>query len=264
MKSIWKGSLSFGLVDIPVELYGAVQTRVLNFKLFHIKCQSPISYHRWCEHCHKEVSWYDIEKGIKLRDGTFFMMTPARLKALKHEKTQAIEILAFVDLESIDPVLFNERFYVAPAKMPYYAFFLFVQALTDLHKVAIGRFVLREKEYVCVLQPYKNSILLTTLNYAYEIKKMDIGLPSKMPAINAKELAMAEQLIKSMITKKFHIQAYKDTFVANLLKKISLLKKGHAFPMPKQPRQAEQKQKTLLDTLKDSLKKGKSGKKKSV
>lgn len=251
MKYSWKGSLQFGLVAIDIELLSAVQPRVLSFKLFHATCNSPIEYHRWCNHCHKEVSWHDIEKGIRLRDGSYFMMTPARLKSLKHEKTESITLLSFVNPSIIDPILLHEHFYVVPANNHSYSFFLFAQALHDLDKIAICRFVLREKEHICIIRPYKNFLLLTTLNYAYEIKKLAETEFTKMPKINKQELILAEQLIKGMVKKSFNISEYKDTFVVNLLKKIKTLKSGKAIAPAKKSQKPEST--TLLTTLKKSV-----------
>ena len=148
MKPSWKGTLSFGLVDIPVELYSAITTHALSFKLLHKKCNTPVTYRRWCSHCEQEVTWDEIEKGIQLADGSFFIMTPANLKKLKPQKTSSIAIVEFVDSQAIDPLLYAEHYYVLPSKASHHAFFLFAAALEKVNKAAIGQFVLRDKEYV--------------------------------------------------------------------------------------------------------------------
>lgn len=254
MKPSWKGSLTFGLVDINVELYSAIAPHIIGFKLLHSTCLKPITYHRWCAHCKKEVAWEEIEKGIQLKDGTFFVLTPANLKKLKPKRTENIAITEFVDAQAIDPILFNEHYYVAPSPTAYqqHAFFLFASAMTDLNKVAIGQFVMRDKEYVVAIRPYKNILLLTTLNYAYEVKKLAVIDELKEPKIAVKELKLAEQLIASLSENKFDIKKYKDTFATELVKKISKLKKGIAIPTQKKAIE-KSKEPSLLKTLEESI-----------
>lgn len=226
MKASWKGSLTFGLVTINVELYPAIEQHKIGFKLLHAKCHTPISYHRWCSRCKKEVAWQEIEKGIKLDDGTFFIITKENLKKLKPQKTDAISIVEFVDNDVIDPILLDEHYYVLPSlKTPYQSFFLFACALENVGKIAIGQFVLRDKEYVCTIRPYKDVLLLTTLNYGYEVRDLPKMTKVKTKKIAPQELKLAEQLIKKLSKKTFDITKFKDTFVENLKKKIRDAKK---------------------------------------
>jgi len=233
MKTSWKGSLAFGLVSIDVELYSAIQPHTIGFKLVHSKCHTPITYKRWCSHCNQDVEWSEIDKAIQLKDGTYFIITPENLKKLRPKRTETISIIEFVDAKAIDPVLYDTHYYVAPSKAPYHAFFLFVAALADLDKVAIGQFALRDKEYVCAIRAYRNILLLTTLNYAYEVRQLTKMEEIAPPTIDAKELKLAEQLISKLSKKKFDIERFKDTFATALVQKISELKKGIALPEKK-------------------------------
>jgi DNA end-binding protein Ku len=257
MKISWKGSLYFGLVTIAIELYSAIQHHRLGFKLLHAKCHHPITYHRWCNHCKKEVEWKDIEKGIKLDDGSFFIITQENLKKLKPEKSDIISIIQFIDEHTVDTLLLDEHYYVAPSsKTSSQSFFLFIAALTRMKKVAIGQFVLRDKEHVCVIRPYNNILLLTTLNYAYEIKKIpQVAKPRHK--ISSQELKLAEQLIKKLDRKTFDITDFKDTFADKLKRKIKSVKKGIK---PKKGKEKIEKAKTtepsrpsLLKALEASL-----------
>ena len=166
MKKIWSGSLSFGLVTIPVALYSAVQEHVLGFKLLCARCKTPITYQRFCEHCDKPVPWTDVVKGLKLEDGSYFILTPEKMKELKPEKTDTISIIEFVAVDAIDIIYFEQHYYLAPDKKGQSSFRLFCQALSATKNAAIGTFVMRDKEYVCAISPYENGLLLTTLNYA--------------------------------------------------------------------------------------------------
>lgn len=251
MKTVWKGSLNFGLVSINVELYSAVQHHAVGFTLLHEKCHTPITYQRWCAHCKKEVSWEKIEKGIQLSDGNYFIISKENLKKLKPEKTDSIAIVEFVDTRAIDPILYAEHYYIVPSKTPYNAFFLFIKALDELDRVAIGQFVLRDKEYVCVLRPYKGALLLTTLNYGYEIRALPLLKELKAPKISSKELQLAEELIKKLSKKTFNIDQFKDTFITKLKAHIRAAKKGKK-PI-KQQRVKKEISGTLTKVLEASL-----------
>lgn len=224
MKSIWKGSISFGLVTIPVRLYSAVQEHVLGFKLLHSKCHTPITYKRWCEHCKKDIPWDEVVKGLKLENGSYFILTQEKLKELKPEKSDAISIVEFVQASQIEPIYLEHHYYLGPEKEGENAFFLFKKALEDSGKVAIGTFVMRDKEYACVINPYSDAMLLTTLNYAYEIRDIaevpNLKAPKKL---EASELKLANQLIDQLTVKKFNLAQFKDTFAEQLK---AAIKKG--------------------------------------
>jgi len=253
MKISWKGSISFGLVNINVELYSAIAHHALCFTLLHKKCKKPIAYHRWCPHCKKEVAWEDIVKGIKLSNGKYFVMTPEAIKKLKPEKTDTIDITEFVKAEAIDPLLLDQHYYVAPSKTPYNAFFLFAQALEDLGMVAIGQMVMRDKQYVCAIRPYKTILLLTTLNYAYEIRQLPKMEELKEPKLPAKELKLAESFIKKLSKKKFDIEQYKDTFAQEMRKRIKKFEKEKKIPAAKPKRVKKPEAASLMKALQASL-----------
>ncbi len=242
----WKGSLQFGLVSIGVEIYTAVQEHLIGFKLLHSACNSPLSNKRWCQQCQEEVVWDDTVKGLKLKDGSYYVLTQSALKKLRPERSQAVEIIAFV--ERIPEVYHNTHYYLMPADERDKAYFLFVAALKKLKKVAIGRMVLRDKEYLAMIAPYEDGLLLTTLHYAYEVKPMQ---ELKAPRITKKELELAQLLIDKLTEKEFPIESFRDTFSMQLLKAI---KKGKTIPVPKKP---EIPQKSLMEALKASLKEAK-------
>lgn len=256
MKVVWKGSLSFGLVNIPVNLYPATQSHSLGFKLLHAHCHTPINYERWCPHCKKDVAWSDIVKGIKLKNGDYFILTEENLKKLRPEKTDTIDIVEFVDSDAIDPIYFDHHYYVMPSKENEKAFFLFIESLKRSNRVAIGRFVLRDKEYVGALQPFKTGILLTTLNYNYEIREFKKIEELKAPKLSAAELKLARQLIDQLYQKKFDMNQFKDTFVQTVqkqLKELSSGKKKKKVILSK-VKKIKMKQPSLMHILQESLK----------
>lgn len=220
-KALWKGSISFGLVNIGIELFTAVKEHVIGFKLLHGKCLNPISYKKWCDHCEQEIEWQEIVRGLKLQDGSYFILTSENLKKLKPEKTDSINLAEFVDSNSIDPIYYNHHYYVVPSKKSDKAYFLFCAALKKAGKIAVGQFVLRDKEYVCAIQPYMNGLSLTTLNYAYEVQEISqfYDLPAH-EKISESELKLALLLMSKLYKKKFDISKFKDSFAQKLLQKI--------------------------------------------
>lgn len=116
MKAIWQGTLSFGLVNIPVSLYSAVEAQALGFTMLCATCNNPITYKRWCNHCEKEVEWSNIVKGLKIKKDTYFVLTQENLHKLKPTKTDAINIVEFVDPSLIDPIYLEKHYYLAPKR----------------------------------------------------------------------------------------------------------------------------------------------------
>jgi DNA end-binding protein Ku len=255
MKTIWKGSLTFGLVNIPIRLYSATEQKTLGFKMLCGKCHSPIQYKRWCPHCKKEIPWHDIVKGIKLKNDKFFILTKEKIEELKPEKTDTIDIIEFIEKGMIDPIYFNSHYYAIPGKSGEKAYFLLQKALSSGLKYAIGKFVMREKEYVCAIEAYQKGLLLTTLNYAYEIRDISKieALTKKIPKIDKKELELANTLINKMTKKKFDISKFKDTFAQTLKKMIKAAEKGKKVTPPKIKKERATTQESLMDALRASI-----------
>lgn len=254
MKAVWKGTISFGLVTIPVELFSAVKTESVSFTLLHKKDLSPIEYKRWCTKCNKEVGWNEIVKGIKLPDGSYFVMSPSQLEKLKPTKTDAIGLVEFVPTDAIEPIYYNNHYYVSPTKNAHRAFALFAALIKELNLSAIGTFVMRDKEYVCALKEYHNGLLLSTLHYAYEVRKAtpleDLELPLK---IDSREKKMATELIQSLTVKELDISDFKNTFTQELMKRIQAQMKGKKIPQKVAKEIPLKSETTLLDALRASL-----------
>src|SRR5271169_3003037 len=134
MKSVWKGSISFGLVSIGVQLFTAHEIDSLDFHLLHDKCLTPLKYHRWCSHCNKDVSWDSTVKGIKKPDESYLVFTPEELHELHPQKTEEITVVEFVDRHQIPIIYLNHHYYVRPSKQKDVAYALFIKALANLDK----------------------------------------------------------------------------------------------------------------------------------
>lgn len=253
MQAIWQGDISFGLVNIPVKLYAAIKEHSLGFNILCKKCHSKLEYQRWCPQCKKEIPWNEIVKGLKLPNGKTFIIDQEELQKLKPEKTDTIAIGEFVPSQKVNPIYFNNHYYMAPAKKDEKSFYLFLEALKKEDKAAIGRFVMRDKEYTCLIEPYEQAMLLTTLNYAYEIRPFEKLALGKAPKLQPAELKLARMLINKLTKKTFDMNAFKDTFAEKLKKKIEQSKKGTKVKEVEVIKPKRKKGEPLLDALKASL-----------
>lgn len=254
MRPIWGGFLTFGLVNIPIKLYSAVESRAVKMRLLHKEKLSPIRYKKWCDDCNKEVKNEEITKGVEVGKNQFVVLEKEELDSIKPEKSQSIEILEFIDLVQLDPIYFNSHYYIGPERAKEKTFFLFKSALQETAKVAIGKFVMRQKEHICSILSYKSGLLLTTLNYSYEINDIDtIEELKDKPKLTEQELSLAEQLINKIYKKEFDITRYKDTFADSLKRIVQKKLKGEVITLEKKAI-PETPEKNLIEALKASLK----------
>jgi DNA end-binding protein Ku len=253
MKSIWNGSISFGLVNIPVKLYSAIESKSFSFKMLDNKHHSPIKYKRVSEKTGKEVVWKDIVKGIDLGKGKYFVPTKEQLEAIKPEKSDSIDIVEFVNQDQIDPIYFHSHYYIGPAKEKEKTYFLFKEILHRTARTALGRFVMREKEYVCAIKAYRGGLLLTTLNYPYEIRDIKkVDNISSAPKIQDAELKLAQELINKLYKDEFYMGDYKDDFAEEMEKMLEKAAKGQVIEAAKVTKSVR-KEENLIAALKASL-----------
>lgn len=268
-KALWKGDISFGLVNIPVKLYSAVESQSLGFRLLHKECYTPLKYKRYCPNCKVNVEWEDVVKGLEMKKNEYYVLTKEELEELKSERSETIEIQEFVGKEQLEPLYFSKTYFVVPSRKKEKAYFLFKYALDETGKVAIGRFVMREKEYTCSIESYKNGLILTTLNYTYELRditKLEELKEKAKPTSKEKELA--KELVSKFSVKEFDLEKYKDSFAEELKKIIRKKAKGEKIEVKPEKKPAE---KNLMKALEKSLEKkkekselkAKSGKKKT-
>ncbi|HEX4069103.1 MAG TPA: Ku protein [Candidatus Babeliales bacterium] len=254
MKAIWSGSLSFGLLNIPVHIYSAISEHKFGFKLLCGTCHNPLHNLRWCDHCKKEVAWDDTVKGFK-KGESYVVMTKETIAQLKPEKMDTIDIKEFVPQSEIETLYIDNHYYILPKNEKDKAFYLFAQALEKSKKVAIGQFVMRDKEYVVAISFYNNMLLLNTLHYEYEIRGVELSQAKIMKATQ-EELALALLLINKLSHKTFKLGKYKDTFVEKLKKAIASAKKTKKVPAKKTKKVTKEKmekKKSLVSSLKESL-----------
>lgn len=217
MKPVWNGSISFGLVNIPIKLFSAVSSKSFSFKLLHEKDKSPIGYKKWCKEEDREISNDEIVKAVEISKGNYHLMDKEELDRIKPEKSDFLDIIEFVDGSQVDPIYFSNHYFIGPQKSKDKSYFLFKEVLGLSGKVAIGRFVMREKEYVCMIRSFKKGLLLSTLNYAYEIRDInDLDELGDVPELRDEELGLANELINRLYKDEFDISKFEDTFAQKL------------------------------------------------
>lgn len=255
MRAIWSGAISFGLLNIPVRLFSAIQESKLDLDMLDKRDNANIRYARINESTGKEVPWADIVKGYK-RDDDYVVLEDEDFEKVAPEKNKTIAIDEFAKEEMIDMMLFDTPYYLEPTKGGEKAYALLREAFVHTGKVAIGSFVLRTREILCMLKPHDDIILAVKLRYPEEIRKTDdLSIPTKTQ-VKAAELKMAVTLINQLTPKKFSIAKYKDTYDAELLKIIEMKAKGKKIARPKF-KIVRNKSKDLMSQLKASLEENK-------
>jgi DNA end-binding protein Ku len=233
-RSLWTGSLSFGLVNVPVALYSATRDQDLHFHQLHEKDTARIDTRRFCAEEDKEVGLDEIGHAYDLENGKTVVITDEDLEGVAPRKTRTIDIEAFVDLADIDPVFFDHPYWLAPtgdSEGPRRAYQLLVEAMGAEDRVALGRFVMRNKEYLVTIQVRDERLALTTMRFADEIRSTDgIDTGGRKPAKAALEQAVA--LIDALAT-DWDPKAWKDCYRARLEDVIERKRKGRKITAPK-------------------------------
>lgn len=225
MRSIWSGSLSFGLINIPIRLYSATEDHAISFNMLHKKDLSPIRLARICKEEEKEIPYKDIVKGYEYQKGEYVVISDEEFEQASIEKTGLVEILAFVDESEIDSVYFEKPYYLEPDKNAGKPYALLRETLRKSKKVGLVKFVLKNREHLGVIKPYKDAIVLNQLRFASEIREMEgLKLPSS-EEVEKKEVEMALKLV-DQLTGTFKPEDYHDTYTAELKEIIEKKVKG--------------------------------------
>jgi len=198
MRAIWKGAISFGLVNIPIALYSAARSEELKFRLLRAKDLSPVNYKRVAEADGKEVPWDQIVKGYEHEKGQFVVLKEEDFQRVDIEATQTVNIINFVKLEEVNPIFFHKPYYMEPQKGGDKAYVLLRDALRHSGKIAIAKVVIKTRQHLAAVKPQEKGLMLELMHFADELIDVD---EFKLPAntdIGKKELQMAEALIDSM------------------------------------------------------------------
>lgn len=253
MRVIWKGALSFGLINIPVNLYTATRERELKFVLLHKPDLSEIRYARFCKAEGKEVPYNEIVKGYEVSDGNYVVLSDEDFKRATLEKSKNIDILEFCNEDEIDTIYYDKLYYLEPGKNANKAYTLLHQALQRSKKVAVAKFVLKNHERIAVVRPYQNLLILNQIRLPSEILKPNIDIPEE-GKIPEKEMNMALKLI-DQLTEKFSPKKFKDTYVEDLKEIIAKKEKGGKKRKKAVKEPAPSKVHDIMELLKESLEK---------
>lgn len=255
-RALWKGSISFGLVTIPISLVSATEPReTLAFNLLHRKDGSRIVEKRFCAKEDVEVPWKDIVKGYQYAKDQYAVLTEEDFARVRVPATQTFDIRRFVPAADVEDLYFNSPYYVTPQGKPgLKAYALLRDALRETEKLAIGTIVLRQREHLAALEPVDQALVLTTMRFAHEIRRVkDLGLPASGKGWTDGEMKLARHLVDTL-SGEWDPSEYRDTYTEALRKMVEAKAKGKETTAPEVP--APARVTDLMEALKRSLEKG--------
>jgi DNA end-binding protein Ku len=251
-RSIWRGTISFGLVSVPVRMFTATESKELRFHFLHKDDLTPIGYDKVRKDTGEHVDPEDIVRGFEVSKGQYVPLEDEDLDRLDVELTKAIDICDFVDLDEIDPVYFRKAYYLLPEEGAEKPYLLLVRALEETGKVGIAKVVIRNKQHLAALRPVNGTLVLETMYYADEVRK-----PEKVKAkgdLRSAEVDMAKSLVENL-SESFDPEKYDDTYRKELLELLRAKAKGKKLPEPQEDEGGEVID--LMQALRESVEKTK-------
>ena len=247
----WKGSLTFGLLAVPIRLYTAARSERLNLHQLHTECHTRLKQPLFCPHCNRQVERSEVVKGYEYQPGQYVIVTDEEIKKITPRSSKTMEILAFVKQEQIDPIYFDSSFLVMPEKDSEKAYALLLKTLEDTARVAIATVTMHQREYTVFIRPRKHGLTLHTMYFANEIRKVaGYGEIEKNIKLKPQEIKLAEQLVETL-SEDFKPQKYHDTFQERLRELIEAKRKGATITVEKEPARAPVID--MMEALKRSL-----------
>ncbi|MDN4523706.1 Ku protein [Fictibacillus fluitans] len=261
MHTMWKGSISFGLVNIPIKLFAATEDKDIKMRYLHKKCHNPIKYEKTCPICEQHVEQEDIVKGYEYEPGKFVLIEKEDLDKIAGIKNKSIEIIDFVSLEEIDPIYFNRSYFIGPGENGTKPFTLLKEAMKESGRIGLAKITIRSKESLAAVRVYDKGLVMETIYYPDEVRNVEHvpGIDEEVK-VNEKELEMAKQLIEQLTT-EFEPEKYKDEYREALLEIIDSKISG------KEVKISEERPRTnvvdLMEALQASIDQSKTGEKKA-
>ncbi|MCW4019273.1 MAG: Ku protein [Candidatus Bathyarchaeota archaeon] len=249
-RSMWSGSISIGLINVPVKLYAMVYDRGISFHFLHATDNQPLKSERVCTKEHKVVPWNEVAKGYEVSKNQYVVFSKEELDAVKPESDKRIRIDKFVDYLSVDPVYFNSSYALMPDKSND-AYSLLLTAFESMGKAAVGKITLRTKEYPVLVHAYKGALVLTTMRYGYDV--VDPSGFEELQALKTPqkaELELAKKIINDL-SGEFDINQYTDTYRQRVEELIQKKLKGQTITVEKAPKEEV---KGLMAALQETLK----------
>ncbi|CAN5148586.1 Ku protein [soil metagenome] len=259
-RAIWKGSISFGLVNIPIQVFSATQKE--DYTSFNQLCEKghKIKYKKWCPVEEREVQWSEIKKGYEIAKNQYVVIEKEDIEKIKLKTTNTVEVNEFIDSDDFDPIYIEKNYYIGPdpgkkkSETSSKAYSLFVKILNETKRIAIGKVVLRDKEQLVALRAYQRGLVMHQLKYLDEIRPMDeIGGLDSSQKIDAKELSLGKTLVENLTTEKFDPGQYSDAYAKELEKLIEAKSKGEKVFVTEEEKKPEETT-DILEALKASLK----------
>ena len=258
-RAIWSGSISFGMVTIPVKLYGATESKDISFHLLHATCGTRLKQVRWCPTDEAEVPWSEIVRGYEYAKDQYVTLTNEDFEQLPLPSKHTIELSAFVEQEEIDPVFYEKSYYLAPEDRGEKAYALLLRTLKKKNLTAIATITIRKKEQLCALRPHEGVLVMETLYYPDEIRKQPEATLGKAK-VTERELDMAFTLIE-LLRKPFKPEEYKDHYREALSQLIEAKLEGREVVTS--PAARDTSVIDLADALRRSVEAAKKGKPKA-
>lgn len=253
MRTLWKGAVSFGLVNIPVNMYVATENKDIKFNYLHNECMSPVKYQKYCSRCEREITSEEIVKGYEYQKGNYVVINEEDFARLPGEKTKTIDILDFVELSQVDPVYFDKSYYLEPTPGGEKAYTLIVEAMQQTQKIAIARVMIRSRQSLCALRTRDQVLIMETIFYPDEIRSpasLHQGLGKEK--LHENEIKMAVNLIENLST-NFEPDNYEDEYRKALWEIIEARIAGQEVAVPG-PAAHKGNVVDLMDALKASVK----------
>ncbi|GAB3048223.1 non-homologous end joining protein Ku [Virgibacillus ainsalahensis] len=263
MHTMWKGTISFGLVNIPVKMHAATENKDVKLRQLHKECQSPVKYEKVCPVCDKEIGNDEIVKAYEYAKNKFVVLDEEELDALKKEQEdKAVEIVDFVKLEEIDPIYFEKSYFLSPNEGGGKAYGLLRNALKDTGKIGVAKIIIRSKEQLAVIRVYNNTLIAETIHYPDEVRDtQDVpNVPDEVKTAK-KELDTAKMLIDQLTT-EFDPEKYTDEYRTALMELIEQKKNNEetTTATPAKGKPAPDAADNLMDALQASLERAKKEK----
>jgi DNA end-binding protein Ku len=256
MKALWKGAITFGLISIPVRLYSAVSEKRPRFHLLHGEDGGRIKYQRTCSKCGKEVDWDDLVRGYEVSKDTYVDFTDEELEAIGVPSVSAIDVVAFVPLEQIDPVYYNKTYYVAPEPSGLKAYRLLAEALEAEGQVGVAKVSFREKEHLATIRLRDDVFMLETMYWPDEIREPEFEELDKNVEIRDTEVKMARQLVQQL-SDDFHPEQFEDEYRKAVEALVEKKIQGQEIVVAPPPEEEPAKVVDLMEALKASVEEAK-------
>lgn len=260
-RPIWKGAITFGLVSIPIQLEMAVHDKTINFHMMSDDGTCRLRRKLYCPDTGKEFDFSQTARGVEIAKGEYVLLDENEIKRLKPERGHTIEITQFINQDEIDPIYFDRVYYVVPTEGSIKPYKLLFDAMTHRKRIAVARFVMRERQYICAIRPVADGLALHTMHYVDEVHSPEDAMPSALSRAKsgAKELEIAQELVDSM-TQKLDLSGFRDEYREQLEKLIERRKHGQKMvEVADLPDSAPPKTVNLMDALRRSLKSNGAG-----